>query len=74
LKKFKFWINLGLGIAVAAFFLWLFFRSVEDWGEMWQALRTVRYVYLITAVALVWYGWTTRKVWPAGSSGIVERS
>jgi uncharacterized protein (TIRG00374 family) len=52
LKKFKFWINLGLGIAVAIFFLWLFFRSVEDWGEIWDALRTARYVYLIPAVAL----------------------
>jgi uncharacterized protein (TIRG00374 family) len=52
LKKLKFWINLGLGIAVAAFFLWLFFRSVEDWGEIWQALRTARYIFLIPAVAL----------------------
>ena len=52
MKKLKFWINLGLGIAVAAFFLWLFFRSVEDWGEIWTALRTARYVFLIPAVAL----------------------
>jgi hypothetical protein len=52
LKKLKFWINLGLGLAVAGFFLWLFFRSVTDWGAIWEALRTARYVFLIPAVAL----------------------
>jgi uncharacterized protein (TIRG00374 family) len=53
LKKLKFWINLGLGLAVAGFFLWLFFRSVTDWGEIWDALRTARYIYLAPAVILV---------------------
>jgi len=53
LKKLKFWINLGLGIAVAAFFLWLFFRSVTDWGEIWDALRSARYIYLAPAIILV---------------------
>lgn len=52
MKKLKFWINLGLGITVAAFFLWLFFRSVTDWGEIWDALRTARYIFLIPAMAL----------------------
>jgi len=53
LKKLKFWFNLGLGIAVAGFFLWLFFRSVEDWGEIWEALRTARYIFILPAVVLV---------------------
>ncbi len=53
MKKFKFWLNLGLGISVAAFFLWLFFRSITDWGEIWEALRTARYIYLLPTLVLV---------------------
>jgi uncharacterized protein (TIRG00374 family) len=53
LKTLRFWINLTIGVAVAVFFFWLFFRSVTDWGEIWDALRTARYIYLVPAVLLV---------------------
>lgn len=62
LKKFKFWINLGLGLAVAGFFLWMFFRSIEDWGEIWEALRTARYVFLIPAIALALLQYVFRTI------------
>jgi uncharacterized protein (TIRG00374 family) len=52
LKKFKFWLNLGLGVAVAGFFLWLFFRSVTDWGTIWEALRTAKYSYVLLAIVI----------------------
>jgi len=52
LKKLKFWLNLAIGVAVAAFFLWLFFRSVTDWGEIWEALANARYIYIVPAVLL----------------------
>ncbi|GAB4341250.1 MAG: lysylphosphatidylglycerol synthase transmembrane domain-containing protein [Candidatus Abyssubacteria bacterium] len=50
MKKYRFWFNLAVGVAVAAFFLWLFFRRVEDWGEIAHALRTAKYIYLIPAI------------------------
>ena len=50
MKKFRFWLNFGLGIGVAIFFLWLFFRSVTDWGEIWDALLTARYLYIVPAI------------------------
>jgi len=62
LKKLKFWINLGLGIAVAAFFLWLFFRSVTDWSSIWNALATANYIYLIPAVVLAMMQFVFRAI------------
>jgi uncharacterized protein (TIRG00374 family) len=61
LKRFRFWLNFGLGLAVAAFFLWLFFRSVTDWGEIWNALATARYIYIVPAIvfALITYVFRT---------------
>lgn len=50
MRKYRFWLNLGVGFAIAGVFLWLFFRTVTDWGEIWEALRTARYIYLIPAV------------------------
>jgi hypothetical protein len=50
LRKYRFWLNLAVGMGVAAFFLWLFFRRVDDWGEIAHALRTARYVYVIPAI------------------------
>lgn len=63
MKRSKFWINLGVGLAVAVFFLWLFFRSVEDWGEIWEALRTAKYGYVLLAavLALVQYIFRTYR-------------
>lgn len=52
MKRFRFWLNFGLGMAVAAFFLWLFFRSITDWGEIWDALAGVKYIYLVPAIML----------------------
>ncbi|UCD56036.1 MAG: flippase-like domain-containing protein, partial [Candidatus Hydrogenedentota bacterium] len=52
MKGFRFWLNFGFGIAVAAFFLWLFFRSVTDWAEIWSALLTARYIYIVPAIIL----------------------
>lgn len=53
MKKFKFWLQFGLGIAVAAFFFWLFFRSVENWGEIGNALLTAKYGYILPSIILV---------------------
>lgn len=53
MKKFKFWLQFGLGIAVAAFFLWLFFRSIDNWGEIGTALLTAKYVYILPSIVFV---------------------
>jgi uncharacterized protein (TIRG00374 family) len=51
LKKVRFWLQFGFGLGVAAFFMWLFFRRVGNWGELWTALATAKYIYVVPAIA-----------------------
>jgi len=51
-KKLRFWLNFGIGLAIAAFFLWLFFRSVKNWGELWDSLLTARYIFIVPAILI----------------------
>ncbi len=50
MKKVRFWLQFGFGLGVAALFLWLFFRKVGDWGTLWNALATAKYIYIVPAI------------------------
>lgn len=54
---FKFW----LGIAVSVFFMGLLFRKI-DFNQLYQALRSVDYRYVLSAVVLTFISYFLRAV------------
>jgi len=59
LKRWQFW----LGIAISAVFLYLALRSLHL-GEVWQALKTARYLWLLPGIAVYFMGvWVRTWRW-----------
>lgn len=46
--------KLVIGLAISVLFMYLAFRQV-DFGQMWRALQTARYVYLLPVVAVIFF-------------------
>lgn len=49
MRRAKFWLQFGIGIGIAVFFMWLFLRKVE-WPSLLNALESAHYIYLLPAV------------------------
>jgi len=59
LKRWQFW----LGIAISAVFLYLSLRGLHL-GEVWQALKTARYLWLLPGIAVYFVGvWVRAWRW-----------
>jgi uncharacterized protein (TIRG00374 family) len=59
LKRWQFWV----GIAISALFLYLALRGLHL-GEVWEALQTARYLWLLPGVAIYFVGvWARAWRW-----------
>src|SRR3972149_933239 len=59
LKRWQFW----LGIAISAVFLYLALRGLHL-GEVWQAVKTARYIWLLPGIAIYFVGvWARAWRW-----------
>ena len=59
LKRWQFW----LGIAISAVFLYLALRGLHL-GEVWNSLKTARYLWLLPGIAVYFIGvWVRAWRW-----------